>query len=194
MTNFVQIIVADTNLTIGETTTVTFILHAQNGSTWGEAFSNYSDSDIELSQDLLGPSKFTVENGSLSNFQKHIAPNGLNCNYTATLTASANINDTTNVIQFDDRRIYDFNYSTTGTGFSTSNNYAIDTARPTASIIVADTALKAGETSLVTITFSEAVTGFTNADLSIANGTLSPVSSFDGGITWTATITPSANI
>ncbi|EGH26820.1 hypothetical protein PSYMO_37247, partial [Pseudomonas amygdali pv. mori str. 301020] len=38
-----------------------------------------------------------------------------------------------------------------------------------------------GETSLVTITFSEAVSGFTNADLSVANGTLSAVSSSDGG-------------
>jgi hypothetical protein len=51
-----------------------------------------------------------------------------------------------------------------------------------------------GETSLVTITFSEAVTGFTNADLTVANGTLSAVSSSDGGITWTATFTPSASI
>jgi hypothetical protein len=33
---------------------------------------------------------------------------------------------------------------------------------PTATIVVADTALKA-ETSLVTITFSEAVSGFDNA-------------------------------
>jgi hypothetical protein len=37
--------------------------------------------------------------------------------------------------------------------------------------VVADPALKIGETSLVTITFSEAVTGFSNADLTIANGT-----------------------
>jgi hypothetical protein len=34
-----------------------------------------------------------------------------------------------------------------------------------------DSTLKIGETSLVTITFSEAVTGFTNADLTVANGT-----------------------
>ena len=66
--------------------------------------------------------------------------------------------------------------------------------RPTATIVVADTALKAGETSLVTITFSEAVTGFTNADLTIDNGTLSAVTSGDGGITWTATFTPTADV
>ena len=67
-------------------------------------------------------------------------------------------------------------------------------AAPTATIVVADTALAAGETSLVTITFSEAVTGFTNADLTIANGALSAVSSADGGITWRATFTPTADL
>ena len=46
-----------------------------------------------------------------------------------------------------------------GLGTTSSNNYAIDTQRPTATIVVADTALQAGETSLVTITFSEAVSG-----------------------------------
>ncbi|MDO9270248.1 MAG: Ig-like domain-containing protein, partial [Methylobacter sp.] len=70
----------------------------------------------------------------------------------------------------------------------------VDTARPTATIVLADTALKTGETSLVTITFSEAVTGFTNADLTVANGTLSSISSSDGGLTWTAVFTPTANI
>jgi len=70
----------------------------------------------------------------------------------------------------------------------------IDTTAPTAEITVADTALKAGETSMVTITFSEAVTGFANADLTIANGGLSIVNSMDGGITWTATLTPAADI
>ncbi|MEW5548356.1 Ig-like domain-containing protein, partial [Pseudomonas soli] len=74
------------------------------------------------------------------------------------------------------------------------NNYAIDTQRPTATIVVADSSLSIGETSQVTITFSEAVTGFTNADLTVANGTLSAVSSSDGGITWTATFTPSSAI
>ena len=60
--------------------------------------------------------------------------------------------------------------------------------------MVADTALQAGETTLVTFTFNEAVSGFTNADLTVENGTLSPVSSSNGGVTWTATFTPSANI
>lgn len=60
--------------------------------------------------------------------------------------------------------------------------------------MVADTALKVGETTQVTVTFSEAVTGFTDADMSIANGTLTALSSSDGGITWTAAVTPGAGI
>ena len=45
----------------------------------------------------------------------------------------------------------------------------------------------------MTITFSEAVSGFTNADLTVANGSLSAVSSGDGGVTWTATLTPTSS-
>ena len=37
------------------------------------------------------------------------------------------------------------------------------------------------------------MTGLTNADLTIANGTLSALSTADGGLTWTATFTPSVN-
>jgi hypothetical protein len=58
-----------------------------------------------------------------------------------------------------------------GSGTTDSNNYAIDSQRPTATIVMADSDLRPGETALVTITFSEAVTGFDNADLSVANGT-----------------------
>ena len=65
---------------------------------------------------------------------------------------------------------------------------------PTATIVVADPALSVGETSPVTITFSEAVTGFNNADLTVANGTLSRGRSGDGGVTWTATFTPTSGV
>ncbi|MHA2856318.1 S-layer homology domain-containing protein, partial [Paenibacillus lautus] len=68
-----------------------------------------------------------------------------------------------------------------------------DTQRPTATIVVADTALSIGETSLVTITFSEAVSGFANGDLTVANGALSSVSSTDN-MTWTATLKPNSNV
>ena len=113
--------------------------------------------------------------------------------WTATFTPSANITDASNVITLDNTGVTDA-AGNTGLGTTPSNNYAIDTLRPTATIVVADTALQAGETTLVTFTFNEAVSGFTNADLTVENGTLSPVSSSNGGVTWTATFTPSANI
>ncbi|MBD1193311.1 Ig-like domain-containing protein, partial [Vulcanococcus sp. Clear-D1] len=105
----------------------------------------------------------------------------------------ANIEDATNIITLDNTGVVDA-ASNAGSGSTTSSNYTVDTLRPTATISLADSALTIGETSLVTITFSEAVTGFTNADLTVENGTLSSVSSADGGITWTATFTPTANI
>ncbi len=79
---------------------------------------------------------------------------------------------------------------TTGNGITVSNFVN----EPTVGVVVADNALSVGETSLVTFTFSEAVTGFDNSDVSVANGTLSTVSSSDGGVTWTATLTPTASV
>ncbi|WP_336367658.1 DUF4347 domain-containing protein [Marinobacter sp. C2H3] len=81
-----------------------------------------------------------------------------------------------------------------GIADSTAWNFTVaDVTAPTATLVVADNELLTGETSLVTITFDEAVTGFSNADLTVANGTLSNVASSDGGITWTATLTPTEN-
>ena len=71
---------------------------------------------------------------------------------------------------------------------------AADTTPPTATIVVTDTALRAGETSPVTITFSEAVTGLELLDLTAENGVLTGLSSADGGVTWTATLTPFGNV
>ena len=163
------IVVADTALRIGETSLVTI--------TFSEAVSGFTNADL------------TLANGTLTAVSS--SDGGLT--WTATFTPSASINDTTNLITLNNTGVSDLS-GNAGSGTTDSNNYAIDTVRPTATIVLADTALTAGETSLVTITFSEAVTGFTNADLSIANGTLTAVSSSDGGITWTATFTPTAGI
>ncbi|MEG0557262.1 MAG: Ig-like domain-containing protein, partial [Comamonas sp.] len=77
---------------------------------------------------------------------------------------------------------------------ASTSGVRVDAVRPTASIVVADNVLSVGETSLVTITFNEAVTGLTTADFTVANGVLSGLSSSDGGKTWTATLTPTADI
>lgn len=72
----------------------------------------------------------------------------------------------------------------------------IDTEAPTlTSAIFTDSDLSIGETSVVTFTFSEVITGFSNDDLTIPNGTFGgEVSSSDGGTTWTATFTPTDDI
>ena len=62
------------------------------------------------------------------------------------------------------------------------------------SVLMSDSALVVGETSTLTITFSEAVTNFDNSDITLANGTLTAVSSADGGVTWTGTFTPTDDI
>ncbi|RIJ09187.1 DUF4347 domain-containing protein [Pseudomonas sp. 91RF] len=163
------IVVADSNLAAGETSLVTI--------TFSEAVSGFTTADL------------TVANGTLTGLSS--SDGGIT--WTATLTPTNNITDTTNLVTLDNTGVVDL-AGNAGSGTTNSNNYAIDTARPTATIVVADNNLKIGETSLVTITFSEAVTGFTNADLTIVNGTLTAVSSSDGGITWTATFTPTASI
>uniref|UniRef100_UPI003F58FCC9 Ig-like domain-containing protein n=1 Tax=Pseudomonas grandcourensis TaxID=3136736 RepID=UPI003F58FCC9 len=163
------IVVTDTALKIGDTSLVTI--------TFSEAVSGFTNTDL------------TIANGTLT----AVSSSDGGITWTATFTPSASITDTTNLITLDNTGVSDLS-GNAGSGTTDSNNYAIDTARPTATIVLADTTLTAGETSLVTITFSEAVSGFTNADLTIANGTLSAISSSDGGITWTATFTPSANI
>ena len=74
------------------------------------------------------------------------------------------------------------------------SSLVIDGVRPTASITIDDNALSVGETTTVTITFSEAVTGLDVTDFTVANGALSDLTSSDGGITWTATLTPNASV
>jgi hypothetical protein len=163
------ILVADTSITVGETSLVTI--------TFSEAVTGFAKDD------LTAPSG-TVTAVSTTD----------NITYTVTFTPAASTTDSTNVITLDNAGVVDRSLNV-GTGTAESNNYAVDTVRPTASIVVvADNDLRAGETSLVTITFSEAVTGFDNSDLTDPNATLAPVSSPDGGITWTATLTPTASI
>ena len=121
--------------------------------------------------------------GSLSNFS------GSGTTYNAIFTPSGDATYTINVAAntFTD---------TTGNSNSASNNFlwTYDTLAPTvSSFTMADTVLKAGETSLVTLTFSEAVTEFSNADITVVNGSLTTMESVNGGITWTGTYTPSVD-
>jgi hypothetical protein len=163
------IVVANPVLPIGETTQVTI--------TFSEAVSGFDNSDM------------TVANGTLS----AVSSGDGGVTWTATFTPTGDIADTSNLITFNNSGVSD-SAGNSGTGATDSNNFIIDTQRPTATVVVANSALSVGQTTTVTITFSEAVSGFTNSDLSVANGTLSALSSSDGGKTWTATLTPTANI
>jgi len=164
-----SIALSDVALKVGDTSTVTI--------TFSEAVSSLDVGD------------FTVDHGTLGSLAS--ADGGVT--WTATFTPTADITDTSNVITLDNTGYTDA-AGNTGTGTTASPNYAVDTARPTASIALSDVALKVGDTSTVTITFSEAVSGLATADFSVANGRLSDLSTTDGGVTWTATFTPAVNV
>jgi hypothetical protein len=130
-----------------------------------------------------------VANGVLSNLASHDGGK----TWTATLTPTANITDATNLIVLDASQVSD-TAGNAGSGIAISNNYAIDAERPTATISIANPNLTVGQTTTVTFSFSEKVSGFNLDDLSVANGTLSNLATSDGGKTWTATLTPTANL
>ncbi len=162
----VVITMDDTALKIGDTATVTF--------QFSETVTGFDASDV------------TVDAGSLSGFT---AVDG--DTYTATFTPSVTTTDASNVI-------------TVGTGLADANgnapaattdsaNYTVDTVRPTVAITFSDTVLNAYDTPTVTFTFSEAVQGFTAADVTVENGSIGAVSTTDN-IVFTATLTPNAGV
>jgi hypothetical protein len=161
---------SDSTLKVGETSTLTV--------TFSEAVTSFDNSDIT-----------TLENGTLDTLST--ADGGVT--WTSTFTPTDNIEDMTNVITVG-TALTDLVGNAPVAGNITAN-YTIDTTEPVvSSVVMSDSALKAGETSTLTITFSEAVTGFDNTDITLENGTLTAVSSGDGGVTWTGTFTPTDNI
>ena len=72
--------------------------------------------------------------------------------------------------------------------------YTVDTTAPTLSISLSDTNLVPGQTSQVTFSFSERVSGFDANDIIAPNGSISNLATADSGRTWTATFTPTAGV
>ncbi|WP_010109370.1 Ig-like domain-containing protein, partial [Verminephrobacter aporrectodeae] len=163
------ITLADNALTAGETTTVTF--------RFSETVNGFTRDDIELSD----------ANGTMG----PLTANTDGRTWTATFTPTANVNDASNTIRVNLTGVTNA-AGNAGTGTASSDNYTVNTQRPTATITLTDTTLSAGETTTVTFRFSETVNGFTRDDveLSDANGTLGEPTSNDNGRTWTATFTP----
>ena len=136
----------DTALKVGETSTLTI--------TFSEAVTGFDNTDI------------TLENGLLT----AVSSSDGGVTWTGTFTPTDDITDTTNVITVG-TSLTDLAGNAPLAGGATSN-YTIDTTEPVvSSVVMDDTALKVGETSTLTITFSEAVTGFDNTDITLENGT-----------------------
>ncbi|OWA35802.1 hypothetical protein B9G55_07880 [Saccharibacillus sp. O16] len=164
-----SITVSDTMLTIGETTNVTF--------KFTQPVSGFTTADLK------------VPNGIVSD----LSSNDGGITWTGTLTPNINTQASGGVITLDNTGIFNAS-GNQGVGTMDSNAYDVDTLRPTATISLSRKTLNVGATAEVTIAFSEAIKAFTKEDLTAPNGTLSPVTSADGGMTWTATLTPKANV
>ncbi|WP_425600905.1 Ig-like domain-containing protein [Aeromonas veronii] len=79
-------------------------------------------------------------------------------------------------------------------GTGNSDDTAIDTQAPSVEVNIVDDLLSVGETSEVTFSFSEKVTGFDEGSLTVVGGTVTDLKSTDGGQTWTGTFTPTRAI
>ncbi|MEZ5798506.1 MAG: Ig-like domain-containing protein [Paracoccaceae bacterium] len=104
---------------------------------------------------------------------------------------------------FETDRYMGFSYTLTQDGtYQTAGTYTYawtssvgDSTPPVnTGLTVAEALLASGQTSQVTISFSEAVTGFDAGDLTVQNGSISGLASSDGGITWLATLIPAAGV
>ena len=139
-------------------------------SPFDEAVANFSNTDL------------TVAGGTLDTLTTSD-----NITWTATFTASddstTDASVTVNAGGYED--------SVGNTGNSDSDSISVDTKNPTPTVAFSESSLNDGNnTSLVTITFDEAVANFSNTDLTVAGGTLDTLTTSDN-ITWTATFTAS---
>ncbi|MEK6823057.1 MAG: Ig-like domain-containing protein, partial [Nanoarchaeota archaeon] len=112
--------------------------------------------------------------------------------WTATFMPTADTEDATNVISVNKAGVIDV-AGNTGTGTTNSPNYAIDTILPSiVSVVMSDTALQIGDTSTLTVTLSEAATGFTADDVVVGSGIIDALAG--GPTVYTATFTPTAGV
>ncbi|WP_195763541.1 Ig-like domain-containing protein [Duganella guangzhouensis] len=159
----------DTALKAGETATLTF--------TFTSPPTGFTASDINYS------------NGTLSGFTVTANP----LVYTALFTPDTNLGSGAAAISVGTGSYTDA-FGNAGTGAS-APAISIDTLAPTVAITSNVSAVKAGETAIVTFTFSEAPTGFTASDVVTTGGTLSGLVATSGNpLVYTATFTPTAGI
>ncbi|WP_307766625.1 retention module-containing protein, partial [Aeromonas rivipollensis] len=161
----VAVNIVDSQLTVGETSDVTF--------TFSEKVTGFDLSDL----DVVGG---TVSNLTSSDGGK---------TWSATFTPTPGFEGTASVTVKPES--YTDLAGNKGTGGSDSAD--TDTQGPSVAVNIVDSQIIAGETSDVTFTFSEQVTGFDLSDLDVVGGTVTGLTTSDGGKTWSATFTPDAN-
>lgn len=107
----------------------------------------------------------------------------------ATVTATATVSSSGNVVSLDMSQVRDA-AGAAGSGSAYTPAYKIDDNHaPTASIAMPDSALGVAESVWVTVTFSEKVSGLTLAAFSAPHVTLSDLATTDGGKTWQLVMT-----
>ncbi|MBI5258051.1 MAG: Ig-like domain-containing protein, partial [Burkholderiales bacterium] len=162
---------------------------------------NFTDASALDAVNLPALSRFAVTTAGLANAVTAMAVNGGAKTVTLTLATPAQQGEVVTVAYTDPTAGNDANAlqdvmgndAATIGATNVTNNTPPDVTAPTATVVVADTDLRVGETSLVTITFSEPVNGFTLEDLSSPSGTLTGLVTTDNKTTWTAVLSPSAN-
>src|SRR6185436_16574579 len=138
--------------------------------TFSEAVTGFDNSDVTVAHGTI--STLTSGDGGVTWTATFTAADGFDGNGSVTVTGAY-----TDLVA---------NVGATGA----NDTVDIDTENPTATVNIVDASLNdTDNSSVVTITFSEAVTGFDNSDVTVAHGTLSTLTSGDGGVTWTATFT-----
>ena len=161
----VSFTISDTTLIAGKSYEVTLV--------FSEAVTDFSSNE-----------DITTQNGTL------YATSFNGVTWKGLFTPANNIEDSTNILTLNST--YTDIAGNTGPS-NTTSNYAVDTVEPTVtSFVMDDTELIVGETSTVTITFSETVTGFSASDISCDNGTIDELYFY--GTEWSGIFTPSENI
>ncbi|MDO8659539.1 MAG: Ig-like domain-containing protein [Candidatus Parcubacteria bacterium] len=160
----VTIVSDKTTLKKNETAAITFTL--------SESSVNFASGDV------------SVAGGLLSAFA------GSGTSYTATFTPTDN---STTLATIDVATPTFTDAAGNPNTAATQKTMTVDTIAPTVTVTMSDVTLTVGETAVITFTFSEAPTGFTTDDVTVANGTIGAINTTNSLIQ-TATYTPTNGI
>jgi hypothetical protein len=154
-------------LKVGQSATISF--------TFSEAPSGFTLGDLIATGGTL--SGFTATNNPLV--------------YTVLLTPTPGFNGNASVTLGNN--LYTDTAGNNGSG-GNSPLISVDTQAPTLAITSSTSALKAGDSAIITFTFSDAPSAFALGSISASNGTLSGLSATSNPLVYIATFTPGAGI